>query len=65
MMVQRGRGVEGYQPEKKQPDYVMRFQESPREQAVLTDHGWQLTEEEPVHSLTMRVCVEETKDRLD
>jgi hypothetical protein len=39
MVVQCGRGVEVYQPEKKQPDHFVRFQEVPCEPAVLADQG--------------------------
>ena len=65
MVVQRGRGVKGYQSEKKEPDHVVHFQELPRERAVLADQGWQLTEEEQVHSVAVRIGVEEPEDRLD
>jgi hypothetical protein len=30
----------------------------------LADEGWQLTEEEEVHSVAMRIGVEEPEDRL-
>lgn len=58
MVVQRGRGVEGYQPEKKQPDHFVHLQELPRERAVLANQRRQLTEKEQVHSLTVCVGVE-------
>ena len=63
MVVQRGRAVNGNQPEKKEPDDFVHFQELSCERAVVANQGWQLTEEEQVHSVAVRVGVEEPKHR--
>ena len=57
--------MKGHQTEEKEPDYFVRLQELPGEQAVLADQGWQLTEEEQVRSIAVRVAVEEPEHRLD
>jgi len=65
MVVQRGRGVNGYQAKKKKSHHFVHFQELLRERAILANQGCQLTEEEKVHSVAVRVGVEKPEDRLD
>jgi len=57
--------VERKQTEEKEPDCLVHRQELLRERAVLADQRRQVTEEEQVHAVAVRVGVEKPKDRLD
>jgi hypothetical protein len=42
----------------------MNGQQLSGQRAILVDHAWQLTDEEQVHVIAMRVCLQKSQNRL-